>query len=389
MKILYYSAHPNLNLTNTAGYGTHMREMINAFRELGHKVLPVIIGGTKINSIVSPNNKIRSLVKKIMPKILWETIKDIKLLKIDNLAEKRLEKEIKDFKPDLIYERAAYMQTSGVNIAKKLNIRHVMEFNSPYVEERQVFSGKSLLLNKGNEKEAKQLNLTDKVIVVSTPLKKYFINKHLISEKKIIVTPNAININYINTNENKVEELKEKLKLKNKIVIGFVGSIVKWHGVDLLVKAFGKLTEDHPEIKLLIVGDGEPMKELKTLAEPFKEQTIFTGYIPHSDVSSYIRLMNITVMAKSNWYGSPIKIFEYGAFGKAIIASDLDPISEVMEDGKDGLLIDINVNELKEKMSILIADINLRKRLGQNFKTKIFEKYQWKNNVKRVLENEN
>lgn len=377
MKILYYSPHPHLNLASPAGYGTHMREMIAAFRRLGHEVYPVIIGGVEINDDEKDNAKqagLKSIIKKITPKIVWETAKDFGLIKQDRKAKLSLIHAVNDFKPDLIYERANYLQTSGVEVAKEFNTYHILEVNSPYIEERKKLQGDTLYKGAKNREKA-QLKLTDKIVVVSSALKEYFIREQKIDATKFIVTPNAINLVEIEANKSKdVDEVKDK-----ELVIGFVGSFFSWHGIDLLINAFAKVQSDFDNLKLLIVGDGDLREELMSLAASLgvDGDVIFTGSVPHRRVYNYIEKMDICVMAKSNWYGSPVKIFEYGALGKAIIAPDNIPVKDVMVDKVDGLLIAPKVAQLTEALRSLIMDEKLRTRLGSNFKKKVINHHTW------------
>jgi glycosyltransferase involved in cell wall biosynthesis len=103
-------------------------------------------------------------------------------------------------------------------------------------------------------------------------------------------------------------------------------------------------------------------------------------------VYTYIDLMDITVMARSNWYGSPVKIFEYGAMGKAIIAPDTVPVRDVMIDGEDGLLVEPVVSLISSALSRLISDKEERSRFGRNFQRKVLEKYTWMRNARTALE---
>jgi glycosyltransferase involved in cell wall biosynthesis len=79
-------------------------------------------------------------------------------------------------------------------------------------------------------------------------------------------------------------------------------------------------------------------------------KVVFTGSIHHSQVFGCIGLMDVTIMAKSNWYGSPIKIFEYGMMGKPIIAPDNIPVNDIMINGMTGLLIQPDVDHLHISM---------------------------------------
>ena len=144
MRILYYSAHPNLSLDSPSGPGTHMREMIGAFKSAGHKVEVLVAGSSSVNlngSNESHSHFLKKSVKKLIPKILWETLKDLRMVRHDKKCAGILAERIKEFNPDLIYERGYYLMSSGVDNAKKNGVVHFLEMNAPYLEEKQEMSG--------------------------------------------------------------------------------------------------------------------------------------------------------------------------------------------------------------------------------------------------------
>lgn len=395
MRILYYSPHPHLNLSSKSGYGTHMREMIHAFRKLGHEVMPLIAGGTELpeensNKSSLPASPIKSFAKRIIPSLLWQSFKDYRLLAYDRKMEGKLVEAIKDFQPDFVYERLNYMQLSGAKVCQKMKLCHFYEVNSPYTQEKVELEGKSLFIRKAFQIEKAQLTKTQKFFPVTHILAKYFIDTHKLGPdaEKACVLANAVNLENFKAEEKRLKELEKKSGIKSgEKIIGFVGSILRWHGVDVLIKAFGRIYEQYPQARLLIVGGGEILDELKDLAKTLKidDRITFTGNVDHQDVPSYIELMDITIMAKTNWYGSPIKIFEYGALNKAIIAPNTDSVRDVMVDGEDGILIDTGIETLELAMKKLLDDEDLRKGLAQNFHHKVHTQHSWIKNAEAVL----
>ena len=392
MKILYYSAHPHLSLDSPSGPGTHMREMINSFRAAGHEVEVLVFGpesnaSKKKDSINSLGSK--NLLKNICPKIIWETLKDLQLVKHDNKCAEILNEKIKEFKPQLIYERGYYLMTSGVKVAEKLNVDHILEMNAPFLYEKEYMTGQKGLMNKrARTKEMEQLNKTNLVLVVSSALKEYFITEYKIDEKKIVVTPNGVEPSKANVNVGDVIELRKKLGFREQdIIIGFVGSIFPYHGVDGLISAFAEVKKKKGALKLLIVGDGEslPMLSALTAQLGLVDSVIFTGNVSHNKVFNYISLMDIAVMARSNWYGSPVKIFEYGIMGKAIIAPDNKAVNDVMENGEDGILIRPDANELEAALQRMVNERSFRESVAKNFQQKVRENYTWKRIAENVL----
>ncbi len=393
MRILYYSPHPQLNLSDKTGYGTHMREMIQAFEQAGHEVLPVIMGGLKREEQSSNKTQkpsaIKLILKLVLPKYIWRSLKDRNLLQFDSKARSELQKKVDSFKPDLIYERAYYLQVSGVNIASRNKITHFLEVNAPYIDETFEFEQASSYYGKlALKNEELQLSLSSKVFVVSSALKDYFIKKYKnLPSDKIITTPNCVNLEKVKVNEATKKIVSDKYSLQNHSIIGFVGSIFPYHGVDVLIKAFNEVYKKNKSVKLMIVGDGLILEELKTLSKTLEASNniIFTGNVPYSEVFSYIDLMDVTVLATTEWYCSPIKLFEYGALGKAIVAPDTQSVRDVIEDGKDGILVKNNNSFLSDALIKLIENRMAREEMGLSFKKKIENKYTWIKNAEFVL----
>ena len=90
-------------------------------------------------------------------------------------------------------------------------------------------------------------------------------------------------------------------------------------------------------------------------------------------------------MARSNWYGSPVKIFEYGALGRPIVAPDTGPVRDVMEHGVDGLLVQPCVNELTAAIQRLLREPSLAESMGAGFQRKVREHHLWRHVAARIL----
>lgn len=391
MRIIYFSPHPNLNLTDPAGYGTHMREMIAAFRAKGHEVLPVIMGGTEARSDAEPlpPSLIRTVAKALIPKKRWQTLKDKRLLRFDQFARKTLEEAIVNFKPDFIYERGNYLQVSGVRAASAAGIVHFMEMNSPYTEEKKELEGDSHLISRANDLEKEQLKETNHNFVVSSSLRDFFMEKHHFGKTRFTVVPNAIDPEKLTPDSISVLALSLKYGLEGKTVIGWVGSIQPWHGVDTMIRAFERLPDNlREDTRLLIVGSGESIEEMKALAAagPAAKQILFSGYVPHKYVFAHIANMDICLLPNTKWYCSPIKIFEYGAMQKAIVASNHAAVLDVMEPDLDGLVIDPTPEALTDALAKLIPKPELRERYGKQFYDKVMSQHIWAANAQVVLE---
>ena len=368
-----------------------MREMIRAFKQNGHEVRPVIAGGLEPSPAASPTHlkgKKRRL-KKAIPTGVWESFRDLQLIRTDRRLEKELSAAIEQFRPDVIYERASYLQLSGVRAAKRHGVRHVLEVNSPYVIERQLGRSTLPLLERwATAAEAEQLRLTQKVAVVSKALKDYFVEIHGVTDKKFVITPNAIDPGKLSSISLDEAAVRRRYGLDDRIVVGFVGSIASWHRVDLLIRACHCLRAEIPALSAMIVGDGLPMNELKQLALSLgiEDRVIFAGRVPHEEVFGYIKAMNIGVLPANMWYQSPVKVFEYGAMKIPVIAPDNTTMRELMDPERDGVLVQPDVESLTSAVKRLIESPHERQAMAEAFHDKVLREYTWSRNVERILD---
>ena len=385
MKILYYSPHPHLHIGDQTGYGTHMREMIGAFEELGHQVKFLIAGEQTMRpqaSAISPNqpSRLKPILKAIIPSIIWETVKDLALIRLDRASGEKLAELAANFQPDVIYQRSHYGMVSGVQVAREFGIHHVLEVNSPNVDERIRLSGRSLLAHYARRKDSWTFVHSDHVVVVST-----FLAKNLRIDqiaKNWSVTPNAIRKGQ--ELESTLEVSRESLNIETSaFLLGFVGSIFPWHGVDLIIEAIHQLQEEGKNIQALIVGDGEIRGELEEAAKTHGlcHRIHFIGSVPHEDTFAYARLCDALVMPKSNSYGSPVKIFEYGLIGKPCIVPNTHPVTEVFEHERDGWVVNSALTQIISAIESNIDSPAVAEKYASNWHEKVTMNHSWQANA--------
>jgi len=392
LKILYYSPHPTHDIVSEVGYATHQREVINALRKLGHTVLPVIMGGTEKGQlsaagIPAPKNSLKAIIKKFIPRFIWTSLKDFQLMRHDQLAAQKLEEAILAFQPDLIYERSEYLQDKGVAVIKKHKVKYFLEINAPFAEEMRGFEGYSIWHRLAHKKEQNKNDNADQLFVVSSALKTFIEDTYQVPASKIFVQPNCINFDNVIVDESRISEIKTKYQLEGKKVVGFVGSIFPHHGVDILIDAFSIVAKNFPDALLLIVGDGSIMEALKArvISNGIERKVCFAGKHDHKAVFNFIAAMDMCVMAKSNWYGSPIKIFEYGAMHKPIIAPNTGPVKDVMQNEVNGLVVDMNKEKIADAIVNLLKNDALGKSISDKFYAEIKQHYTWEMAAQNIL----
>jgi glycosyltransferase involved in cell wall biosynthesis len=222
-------------------------------------------------------------------------------------------------------------------------------------------------------------------VVVSSALEAEYLTEYPFLKGKILITPNAVNPGDIRPTAEEITKAKRTHNLPDDaVIVGFVGSIFPYHGVDKLLSGFEKLNTA-VKTHLLIVGGGMIIKDLKESFAHLSDRVTFTGAVPYSEVYPLIANMDICVLPDSRDYCSPIKIFEYGALNKAVISIGTTAVRDVMIDGETGLLIS-NEQELIEAMKRLAENPALRTAIGEKFGQKVREQHTWDAMARLVLD---
>jgi len=174
--------------------------------------------------------------------------------------------------------------------------------------------------------------------------------------------------------------------------VGFVGTFGPWHGVERLADAIKTIPASVP-VRFLLVGSGSLHAEVEKQLETEGGRVIFTGSVGHDRVPALLDACDILVAPHvpladgSEFFGSPTKVFEYMAMGKAIVASRLGQIGEVLVDRETALLVQSgNVEELAAAIVKLIESEELRKRLGARAREVAEKEHTWMHNAQRVLD---
>jgi glycosyltransferase involved in cell wall biosynthesis len=390
MKIIYYSAHPNINMAAPSGPGTHIREVVNALRANECEVITLIAGGETLAQQHGQIVYAKRTWKRWIPSWVWQTLKDFKLMSKDREMGRQLRELIATHKPDAVYERAAYLMESGSKICQSMGVRHLVELNAPYPEEKVQMEGRSLFIRRSQRVEKHVVLNAHAVFTVSSAMKSYLekgVGKVL---SNIVVVPNAVNVEWINSKSDQAMAVRDELQIdKQSLVIGFVGSIFPYHGVDRMIQAAAELKKSgNHRFTMCVVGGGEILPALKKMAVEMgvADAFVFTGNVPHQKVQSLIHMMDVCVMPRSNWYGSPVKIFEYGALGKCIVGPNVVPVRDVMTHEVDGLLIEDTPDALANALLYLVEKPEKKQRMALHFQQKVHQQYTWERVASTIME---
>jgi glycosyltransferase involved in cell wall biosynthesis len=215
-----------------------------------------------------------------------------------------------------------------------------------------------------------------------------------VEDKKIVVNPNGVDAERFQPDIGG-ERVRGELGIeRDETLIGFVGTFGPWHGVLALAEAV-KLLRGRARVRFLLVGSGALRAEVERilLEGGVEERVIMTGAIEHGRVPALLDACDVLASPHvpledgSEFFGSPTKLFEYMAMGKAIVASRLGQIAEVLKDEETALLVQPgNARELSEAIMRLAASSALREQLGAAARREAVARHTWRHNARRVLD---
>ncbi len=233
----------------------------------------------------------------------------------------------------------------------------------------------------------------DKLITLSNQMKKELVNMG-ISRKKIEVIYNCVNVDEFKPQvPNKA--LVNKLNLRKKRIIGYVGNIRKLEGIEYLLKAFAKISKKFENLVVLLVG--RIINELKfELSKLIHElgiggKAIFTGIISYKEIKEYYALFDILIIPRINVkvcnLVTPQKPLEILAMQKLLIVSDVKGLTEIVKSGISGdVFHSENDEDLAEKISFYLENPEKKKEVERKSRQYILKNFTCKNQFKKYIE---
>jgi glycosyltransferase involved in cell wall biosynthesis len=386
-RILYIYGYPFFDLASSEGPAIHIRSTIKALQDSGNEMIAVV--GTKEKKLARRANTSHlpaavQIIRKTLIDLAELLHSLVQFVQMGSKAEK----------PDFIYERYSLFTWVGLALKRKWKIPYFVEFNDPGIETRKIYFGRSLLEPISTFLFKRIVSEADSIIAVSRAVAAALTLKG-VEGTKIHIIPNGVHPQAFDPANGESTEISRKYHLTNTCVIGFVGGMTPWHGVNVLVQAAPRILDKYPNARFLIVG-GEPdsIAEVQKITDSngSSEKFIWTGWVPHEEVSAHLKMMDIVTapyipLKNGSLYFSPLKVFEYMAMGKPVVASRIDQLTEIFEEGKEIQLIEPgSVSELADAILSLIANPACARQLGLNAQKKVLGNYTWDRVASRIMD---
>lgn len=299
--------------------------------------------------------------------------------------------------PDFIYQRYSLGNFAGAMLAHALRRPFVCEYNGSLVWMADHWGRGVFHRNLLHRIERVNLNVADLIVVVSDSSRDELVQRGL-PTAKILVNPNGVDPDAYSPSVSGLG-VRRKWGLQDETVVGFIGTFGPWHGAEVLAQAFCELVQAHPEkerqARLLLIGAGSRLDAVKALVarSGCGASVLYAGEVPQEEGPQYLAACDILVAPHvpnpdgSPFFGSPTKLFEYMSMGKPIIASRLDQIAVVVEDGRTGLLVAPgSAGALTTALRDLISRPQLRESLGRSARARALEAFTWRHHCRRILD---
>jgi glycosyltransferase involved in cell wall biosynthesis len=373
MRILYHH-----RIRSKDGQFVHLEEMVRALAGLGHDV--EVVGPRHVEEErFGADAGLVAGLKRWLPGAAYEMLE----LGYALADYRRLAAAIHRFRPDVVYERYNLYFPSGIWARRRFGVPLLLEVNAPLAEERRRFGGIALpRLARWSEHHV--WRGADLVLPVTEVLAGHVVAAG-VPRERVHVIPNGINEQTFARLPDR-ESAKRRLGLTGRFVLGFVGFMRDWHGLDRVLR----FMKDQPrsDLHALFVGDGPDRARLEHIAAELglASRLTITGVVQRQHVPAAIAAFDVALQPAVVDYASPLKLFEYLYVGLPIVAPDSPNIREILNDGDNGLLFDPARDEsFRAALARLLQDEDLRRRLASRAtETVRLRDLTWTGNARRV-----
>ncbi len=362
----------------------HARQFAEAARRLGHRIdvfgMDSTDSATSDRPLAGLGASIRTGLKRPLRRYLHEP-KELLLNLPYFWREIRC---LRGQRPDVLLFRSRYLGASCVAVARCLRLPLVIEVNAPVSEARLYRDHYFHLPWIPENLTGRTLRRADGLTAVSSALKDYLIESHGLSPDRITVVPNGADVRRFRPDVCPDPQLAQNFRQNP--VVGFVGSFRKFHGPELLARMALRVAEVRPRVHFVFVGDGPQAALMRSLRERLGARLLLTGSVAHDRVPGLVAGFDIAVMPESNFYGSPLKVIEWMAAGRAVVAPAYGPLEEIIDSGREGLLFPPGDEDaLVQSVLELVDDPDRLAALGQGAAARVRSSLTWEDNARRVI----
>jgi glycosyltransferase involved in cell wall biosynthesis len=383
--VAYLRTEPNIAFVGryVGGAAAHTTGVINGLADCGLNVK--VFAPQRPNGVEAPCTTV--LPRRVHHLVSWLTVTAYGEEVVRAAAGERT---------DFVYQRYALGSFAGVELADRLGVPLVLEFNGSEVWAEQHWGGDQLqMVDRLLALEQANLRAASLVVVVSEVLNDQ-VQEIGIPVERILVNPNGVDPERLAPyRDHGAPAWRGRLGLEQAPTVGFVGTFGYWHGVTVLPMMVEELARTQPDVRWLLIGGGQLYDDVRGQIEErgLTDRVTVTGIVQRERALELLAASDVCVSPHvpnpdgTRFFGSPTKLFEYMGLAKPIVASDLEQIGEVIDHERTGLLCPPgDAGAAAAAVARLLDDELLRRRLGEAALEEAETTYSWTAHARRILE---
>lgn len=296
---------------------------------------------------------------------------------------------IDNFCPDVVCVLHQYCNLAAVLAARGRGIPAVLFTETPMAYEYSLFQKHYYAYpDLGRLLEGICVRAADEVVCISDVLKGYMM-RYGAPATRLTVIPNGVD-HLAFKPQAPDGEVMEKLGISGRTVVGFVGTFNFFTDIERCMDSIEAVCRRHPEAVFLFVGSGETSEYIRRSGTQrlLGDRIIFSGAVPNEQVPAYLSVMDVVICPYRGdylFYGSSMKLLEYMACGKPVVATALGQIKELITDGYNGMLFEWQDDAgMQAKLLELLANDQLRQNLGMNARKTIEAGWTWDIQIAKI-----
>jgi glycosyltransferase involved in cell wall biosynthesis len=374
---LYLSGAPRLSTspnTESLGPRSHILGVVNAMRASGLTVVPFIVGDSTPDAMHGEGSEARMgssiprLIATDLARVLYRLRSRYKLRRLLRSSPS----------PAFVYERYALLQELG-SVARKPDVPWVLEVNALLAVEATTERRATFSKSVATWFERRTLRSADVVVAVTDNLAVAIADTYDIPTDRILVIENGV--------DTSVHE-KASGAVAARPTIGFLGSLYPWQRVDELLLALSD--PQNSEWTLRIAGTGSELTNLQGMSEELgvSDRVEFLGRVHPDDVPAFLQTVDICYAghgSKNGVYFSPLKLWEYLAAGRAVVASGHATTRQLAAEGYAVACFDNSENPLTQVLATTLMDRQALVSLACARQTEVWQSYSWAARIRPLL----
>jgi glycosyltransferase involved in cell wall biosynthesis len=371
------STRPDAEAT---GPRSHVLGIITAFRELGWDVHPFISGDRVPRRVATGSRRLLTCGP------AFTLAADLARLAVGRVNARRAWLELGG-RVDLVYERFAAFQALGARFHRQ-GVPWVLETQGPFYDEAKFDRASLVLSGLARRLELRAYRQCDVLVCVSHALRNLLIREGGLPADKAIVVPNGVDPSLFAPGAHAPKRTFEGF------TIAYTGSLTRWQSLDLLLHAMKELEAGGVFLHLAVIGDGAMREAWEGLAVDLgvSARVRFLGRLPHREVPALIAGSEVGFAGHARGrhgvvYHSPLKIYEYLAMAKPVVASASDDALAVLREGENGFVYE------PEDLAGLVGALRHAwtmapqlSRMGERAREAVVARHTWRHRAEQIRE---